>query len=171
MKKTSLLLSLLILAGCAAQPLTTFSYSGDFRLDLPARLLAGATLFSTTELSARTEDGKLISGMVLTPDMDQLPPDFDMQEYPGHIFNPESRLSLSAAEADLFEATAEEIDQSYGLDNVQVIPAGDFTIYLTCKAERCLALVAKTALTSQILSIHANGFSREEFHQTLEQGL
>ena len=168
MKKIIHFFLVYLLIGCSNQSFTVISYSGEFELKLPTNIFNGATVFSTDELSLKTSSGKLISGLVITGELESLPEDFNMHDYPEYIFNRKPTYSLSTEIAQKFLASTDEIKYSYGLDNLEMQSNNELKIYKLCKKDRCLAYIVKTHVKDHILSLHAEGMKNDEFNKLIE---
>ena len=87
MNRIVLLALLGFLSACTSKQTTVISYSGAFELTLPTSIFSDATIFSADELSLKTSDKKLISGLIINPELESLPKDFVLADYPQYILN------------------------------------------------------------------------------------
>lgn len=156
-----------LVAGCTAPAVTTLSYSGPFKLDIPIREFEGATIFHTEQLSVKTRSGALISGMALTHQTEEFPQDFNLQDYPEYLFRLRSAEALSESLAEYFRNSSQETDQFYGLDNLHRIERSGYRIYSACKTEKCLALVVKKDVKNQILVLNADKLEPGSFEELI----
>lgn len=171
MKRGKLLLGLIapfLLVGCSEQSKTTISYSGEFELEVPASLFSGAVIFASNELSFKTADDRLISGMAVTRDAESLPADFPMSDYPEYILGMKETGSLSAPITEQFKSSSREIEYSYGLEDIQVNSFGKLKAYVSCRDKSCLAYVVSKRVDDHLLSLHAQGVTYEKFNQLLK---
>ena len=171
MKRAKVLLGLIapfLLVGCSGQPQATISYSGEFELEVPAKLFSGAVIFASNELSFKTADDRLISGMAVTRDAESLPADFPMSDYPEYILGMKETDPLAAPIAEQFEASSREIEYSYGLEDIRVNSFGKLKAYVSCRDKSCLAYVVRKGVDDHLLSLHAQGVSDDRFNKLLK---
>lgn len=171
MKRAKVLLGLIapfLLVGCSEEPQTTISYSGEFELEVPASLFSGAVVFASNELSLKTADDKLVSGMAVTRDAESLPGDFPMSDYPEYILGVKETDPLPARIAEQFKASSREIEYSYGLEDMQVNSFGELKAYVSCRDKSCLAYVVSEGVDDHLLSLHAQGVTYEKFNKLLK---
>ena len=168
MNRIVLLALLGFLSACTSKQTTVISYSGAFELTLPTSIFSDATIFSADELSLKTSDKKLISGLIINPELESLPKDFVLADYPQYILNLKPIKTLSNDLAEKFTNSAEEVNAIYGLDNVVIKKTDDVTTYSLCKENRCLAYVIKSEIKDHLLSLHTQNVSQEEFNKLLE---
>lgn len=168
MKKAVVIAVLGLLAGCSAKPYTIISYSGAFNLRVPTNTLSEATFFSADELSLGWSDGKLISGLVVTRELESLPSDFNLEDYPRYILDIKDASSLNAEVAGKFNGSAREIDYSFGLENVIERSTDSSKIYSACRDDKCMAFVLKEGVDDHLLSMYTQKISEQEFNNLLE---
>lgn len=171
MKSFFAILLLFILSGCANFSATVFSYSGEFKLSLPGGFLDGASVFSVDELSVKTRNGVLFSGLAISNSIESLPDNFNIRKYPEYLLRLRSISDLSIDLAKKFKNSSGEIDYTYGLDSVQISEVKGLKIYSLCKAHRCLAYVLKRGVDDQVLAMHSVGLDRKEFVSLIQGGL
>lgn len=163
MKMITLLALLALLAGCAGKSQSTISYSGAFSLKVPTHTLSDATVFSVDGLSVAWPGSRLISGLVITRDLEALPPDFDLRDYPRYALGMKSVESLEEDIATVFDNSAKEFDYSFGLESVVERSIRDLKIYSACKKSKCMAFVIRDGVDDHILSIYTQKISEKEF--------
>ena len=171
MKKLSTGLLAVLLSACSVNADTTLSFGADFKLTLPQTLMAGATVFSSDELSVKTASKQLFSGKLLSVDSEKLPQDFNIQQYPDYLLQRTPLTNLPAEIAALFQQSSEEVNYSYDLANLEIQDVNQGKLYSLCKELRCLAFVVRTANTDFILTVHAMGMSKTEFTDLIKGGL
>jgi hypothetical protein len=168
MRKVIFLAVLGILAGCSAKPSTVISYSDAFNLSLPTSTLSEATFFSADGLSVGWSDQKLISGLIVTRELESLPSNFDLKDYPRYLLKLKDTSGLSPEVAEIFNNSANEFDYSFGLENVTERTTDSLKIYSACREDRCTAFVLKEGVNDHILSMYTQKISEQEFNDLLE---
>ncbi|KPQ30625.1 MAG: hypothetical protein HLUCCX14_00725 [Marinobacter excellens HL-55] len=161
MKFGAALFLTILLTGCATSQ-TTISYSGDFNLQVPTKLLSGSTVFTADGLSVGWPEGNLISGIVITKELESLPSDFDLKDYPKYLFNIKNKNDLDKKTANVLKSSTIEIDHSFGIDNLTIKSKFDTDIYSACKDEKCIAFIIKNNVTDHLLSLYSQGITEEE---------
>src|SRR5690554_5009691 len=84
-KKLLAILLFPFIASCTENTVVTLSYSGIFKISLPSEQLAGGTIFYSDELSVKSDEGKLLSGKVISVESEGLPEEFDIRQYPEYL--------------------------------------------------------------------------------------
>jgi hypothetical protein len=159
---------LAFIVSCSTNDIVTLSYSGIFKLNLQSEVLSGGTIFYSDELSVKTNDGKVISGLVISVDSEGLPESFDIRQYPEYLLGLKNPNSQSSEVNKLFLNSLEEIKYVYSLDNLKVKREEKLTIYSLCKERSCLAFIVKNGFDEHIFTIHAKGYTQLEFDKLLE---
>lgn len=101
MKITITLLVLIMLVGCAEvtdkqeQNPLTIHYSGTFKLKLPASALTGASILYADGPSVMLQGGEVISGVIVTRELEELPEHFDLALYPRYLLGLDAPPLLS----------------------------------------------------------------------------
>lgn len=171
MKRTRVLSGLIapfLLVGFSEDPqTTTISYNGEFELEVLASLFSGAVIFASDELSLKTADDALISGMAVTREAESSPADFPMSDYPEYILGMKETNPLPKPVANKFEASSREINYSYDLEDIQINSFGKLNAYVSCKDKSCLAYVVRKGLDDHLLSLHAQGVTGDRFNKLL----
>lgn len=90
-----------MLYGCASISVptssTVISYSPYFNVNIPLEELGGAIFFQSDSISVRFSDGGVLSGLIIDKDVEYLPSDFDLSEYPEYSLGLKSaRQSFTA---------------------------------------------------------------------------
>jgi hypothetical protein len=171
MKKLTTGLLAVLLSACSVNANTTLSFGADFKLTVPQALMAGATVFSSDELSVKTANNQLISGKLLSVDSEKLPQGFNIQHYPDYLLQRTPLTNLPAETAVLFQQSSEEVSYSYDLASLEVQEVNQGKLYCLCKELRCLAFWVKATNTDFILTMHAIGMSKTEFTELIKGGL
>jgi|SRR5690554_288342 len=152
----------ILLTGCATSQ-TTISYSGEFNLQVPTKLLSGSTVFTADGLSVGWPEGNLISGIVITKELESLPSNFDLKDYPKYLFNIKNTDNLDIKTANVFKNSTIEIDHSFGVENLTIRSKFGTEIYSACKDEKCVAFIIKSNVTDHLLSLYSQGITEKEF--------
>ena len=166
--KKYLAAALPLLLSCAANQDVTFSYSGIFKVSLPANTLPGGTVFYSDELSLKMSDGALISGKVVSTESEGLPPSFDIRQYPEYVLGIKTPDATISEASTLFTNSLAEIGHSYSLESLRIIQDSEITRYSLCKERSCLTFIVKKSFDAHILSINAMGYSQTEFDKLIK---
>tara|TARA_R100000388_G_C7152276_1_gene115109 strand:+ start:40 stop:549 length:510 start_codon:yes stop_codon:yes gene_type:complete len=167
MKFGAILSLTILLTGCATSQ-TTISYSGEFNLQVPTKLLSGSTVFTADGLSVGWPEGNLISGIVITKELESLPSDFDLKDYPKYLFNIKNKKDLDKKTANVIKNSANEIDHSFGIENLTIKSKFDTKVYSACKGRKCIAFIIKDNVTDHILSLYSQGITEKELNSLAE---
>lgn len=161
----------LLIQGCATDDYVTLSYSSEFSLALPSADLSGSTIFSSEELSLKTDEGHLLSGQVISNESESLSDDVAMAQYPQFLFGLEPLESLDSGDAALLRNSASEIRHTYGSSTPTQDTVGLYTIHTLCSSDACLAYVVKQGFDDHILMVHGLDVTREDFTSLINGGL
>ncbi len=170
MKLLSIIMFSLFLIGCSSQKTTTLSYSSEFKLSISTEFFTGATVFSSDELSVKTDSGMLLSGRTISNEVEALPRHFDIRNYPEYVLKIKPVKGLTESLLKKFEYSSSEIDHVYGLENIKITENGNWTMYSVCKKNKCLAYVVKNTFKDHILSINTVGFNHARLRKLINRG-
>lgn len=160
-----------LLIGCSAHRATTLSYSSDFKLTLPNSFFAGATVFSSDELSVKTDKGILFSGKIISNESDSIPENLDIRDYPKYILKIKPLSDENDAYSKIFNNSSSEIDHVFGLENTVITKKGNWIIYSLCKDNKCLAYIVKNIFQGHILTVNGLGINSTEFIKLINGAL
>lgn len=165
MTRLHIILFPFVMLGCANQPtqITKLHYGEAFELSVPSKYVSNATIFSFGELSLKTKAGHLLSGLMISNELESFPDDFSIHHYPEYLLGIRKTSSLNTPLARLFENSSKEIDDKYGVNGTELIETPKSKIYLLCKLESCLSYIVKEEIDAHILTLHGEGFKKSEF--------
>jgi len=177
---TIIFLFLLAVSSSINAATTTLFFSGDFRLDLPSRMLDNTKIISTgyRTIAVKKADESYFYGQAididfegLIDDFEVLPNDFDIRQYPKYILGVSTEKELPFELPITFKRHSELLDSQYGLDNLKVTQKNGTSIYRLCSNEDCLAYITNKLIKDHILSITSSGINEDEFKQMLGEYL
>lgn len=151
-----------ILSGCASTSKTTISYSGEFVLDLKTEYLRDSTVFMSDNVAFKTASGKVISALVITHEVEELPADFVLARYPDYLLGISPTSGLSANLAEAFENSKSSLAQSYDLSTLKSSNENSKSIHTVCKDLDCFTIIVKQSAKDQILALYSQGFNSSE---------
>jgi hypothetical protein len=159
---------LIFLPSCTTSTLTAFSFGSVFKLSVPADKLQGSTVFYSDELSIKLNNGKLISGMVISNESENLPSEFDIRKYPDYIFGVRKIKDQNTELYRLFLNSKNEIAHTYDLNDLQIQDIDGVRFYSSCRELMCLAFIVKNSFKNHIFTVHSNGYDRSAFNRILQ---
>lgn len=168
MKKLLAILLFPFIASCTENTVVTLSYSGIFKISLPSEQLAGGTIFYSDELSVKSDEGKLLSGKVISVESEGLPEEFDIRQYPEYLLGIKIMDNENSELSKLFRNSREEINAVYGVESLKVDRNTAHTTFNVCKSDACLAFVVKNSFKDHIFTVHADGYNQSEFIEILK---
>lgn len=169
MFKIALILPLIaILSGCSTTFNTTISYSGDFVLDLKTEYLRNSTVFMSDNVAFKTADDKVVSALVITHEVEQLPADFVLARYPEYLLGISPTTGLSANLAEAFETSKSSLAQIYDLSTLKSSIENGKSIHTVCKDLDCFTIIVKQSVKDQILALYSQGVNSSELGNLLK---
>ena len=132
-------------------------------------MLSGSTILSADALSFKTKEGKTISAIATHKDIDNIPDDFDMSDYPQILFGLKKPSGQNKELTDKLTKTHSAFKHTYDLDNINVETNNGITRYSTCKNTRCLGFVVKDSLADHVLMVFSEWIERKNFIETINE--
>lgn len=142
----------------ALDPLT-IRYSGTFKLELPASEAAGANVLYADGPLVRLRGGEVISGVLVTRELEALPADFDLASYPRYLLGLDVDRTLTPDLQTSFDQSLPAL----GLGEQPVITTSrhsDVHFYSVCgDHQRCVLFVVSPDQKHHILMLSTEAMS------------
>ena len=155
---------------------TTIFYSGNFGLVMPSRMLDDTKIIPLgyRTIAVKRSDESYFYGQAidinfegLIDELESLPNDFDIRQYPKYILGVSTEKELEFELPLTFKRYSKLLDSQYDLDNLEITHENGTAIYSLCSNGDCLAYVTNELVKDHILSITSSGVSEDEFKQIL----
>lgn len=165
---------LVFLASCASTqpkppiPYTSLLYSGYFKLSLPTSSLESAKILSSDGPTILLKNGSSLSGLVITRELESLPADFNLRDYPLYVLglaepdtlNPKIRSKFENSQRELFGALqSPRLAQSSGKG---------YTLHSACDELECVSFLIQDKQDEQILMLSTTGFTIVDLQEAIE---
>lgn len=144
--------------------------SPAFVLCLPLDFYRNAVVVSADDLLLKRGDGSYFFAKVILPEMDDLPPDFDMREYPRHLLGLADSATLPLTDRARFEVTRDALQHRLDLASTTVSHIDGKQVYLIPGQEAAEVYITKEQRADQILLLGFKGFDALTI-QTIIQGV
>jgi len=149
----------------------TFSYSGEFQLDIPEEFFSGPTLIFSNDLILKTSKGVSLTGITLTAHSENLSSNFDMASIPRVLSSTNSLNNLPESEKIYFLNGQSTLKELYGSHVFSLTDAFPFQIYSLCKELDCFVYIVKDGVSDHILNIASNGLTEKKLKKIILGGL
>jgi len=161
-----------VLYGCASTSVSTsstvISYSPYFKINIPLEDLDGAIFFQSDSISVRFSDGGVLSGLIIDKDVEYLPSDFDLSEYPEYSLGLKPASNLPQPYADLFGNSWEETKRIYNDPEVTKTESNGKLIYTACGVDSCLSFLVDVNVSEHILMLSGMNIGQVEYNKLLK---
>lgn len=157
-----------LLYGCALTSNTTISYSPYFKLKVPTQDLIGATFFQTDSVSVKFTDSSVLSGLIIDKDLESLPSDFDIYDYPEYSLGLKSPDSLPKPHSELFKNSWEEVKRTYNNPKIQKSEINNKTIFTACGNDACLSFLINRESPEHILMLSGFNIKPSNYNKFLK---
>lgn len=142
---------------------TRIFYSAYFSGYVPTVSLEGATLFASyaSGVGIRFSPTKYVAGTIITHELENLDPDFNLADYPLYFFGLKDTSDLSPEVARPFDNSREEMRSSMNDPAIDTLKVDGATVYIAC-SPHCEALVVQESQSEQILHLTSRGVGQSE---------
>lgn len=168
MKYLILFALIFMLHGCASNSKTVISYSPYFQIQIPLKELDGATFFQSDSVSVRFSDGSVLSGLLINKEVESLPEEFDLSEYPEYSLGLKSPNDLSETHAELFRNSWEETKRTFKDPQVTKSENNKNLIYTACGANSCLSFLVNKNMPEHILMLSGMKTDQRRYNELLK---
>lgn len=167
--KRSVLLIIIILCsvGCHAGN-AIISYGPFYKLTIPVDLLAGAVFFKSDSVAIKFSDASLLSSVIVDKDIEGLPPNFDIGNYPDYFMGLKEPQDLPENLAQKFILSSSEVVSVYGGSEVVIWEDNSGRYYKKCGNGSCLAFVINANTAQQVLMVSGVNFTDGDFTNLLK---
>lgn len=169
MKKVVLFIVLVLIQGCSINKSTKIYYSGYFNLDLETDSLVGARIFYSDGLSIKYSDKRLLTGVIITKQLESLPEDFQISNYPEYALGLKKPEGLPEKLSDKFINSYNEFKYSFENPDIETNKSENGVHYTACSTNNCIAYIVFDHVKDQILMLNSIGFSDGEFKRLLKE--
>jgi hypothetical protein len=157
-----------LLHGCASTSNTAISYSPYFKLKIPTKDLIGATFFQADSVSVKFTNSSVLSGLIIDKDLESLPSDFDIYDYPEYSLGLKSSDNLPKPHNDLFKNSWEEIKRTYNNPKIQKTERNNKTIFTACGNNACLSFLINRESPEHILMLSGINIKPSNYNKLLK---
>lgn len=167
MKYLMLLSFSLLLYGCSTNQYTEISYGPFFKLEIPLQELSGAVFFQSDSVSVRFANGGVLSGLIIDKDIESLPAEFELSDYPKYSLGLESPAELREPYATMFANSWAETKRTYNDPQVTRSKTEQKSIYTACGQDSCLSFLVHKEMPEHILMLSGMNIDQTKFNELL----
>lgn len=173
MKYLTLVIFILAASGCSnnshiKESNTAISYSPYFKINIPTQKLDSAIFFQSDSVSVRFANGSVLSGLIIDQDVENLPPNFNLSEYPEYLLGLKSTEKLAEPYTSLFSNSWEETKRTLKNPEINKTETSNNVIYTACGEESCISFLVNKDKSDHILMLSGSGFNKNDYKELLK---